>query len=492
MTKRILCAQIKHETNSFSPLPTGLDAFARRDLYFGDAALAANAGTATEVGAFIDAAAEYGWTLVPAVAADATPGGLVTADAWQRFADALVETAQTHGPFDGFLISLHGAMIAEGRPRADADLLAALRGAIGRAPVGIATFDLHGNIDGSTAQHLDGLTVYRTYPHVDVYECGREAAGLLKRALDTGTRPRLVIRQRPLLDGCDHGRSSGALMPRLIELGDRLRPQEGDVVAVFAGFPWGDVPHAGPSVAVTTTGAAAAAVSAAEQLLDEIWRTRATTSLAGVAPAAAVATADVLAMSGRRAVIADFSDNPGGGGQGDATALLRAIIGAPGPAVAVASMWDPATVERAEGAGVGSLFDICLGGSLPEFGGPPIEARAEVLALGPGAFKCEGPIARGKTLDLGRIATLRIGRADIIVASNRFQVTDRNHFRVGGLDPLAYPVLVVKSLQHFRAAFEPIADQIIFADSGALVSRDFQRFPYRQVRRPVWPLDDLA
>lgn len=492
MTKRILCAQIKHETNSFSPLPTGLDAFAQRDLYFGEAALAANAGTATEVGAFIDAAAEYGWTLVPAVAADATPGGLVTAEAWARFADALVVTARNQGPFDGFLISLHGAMIAEGHPRADADLLAALRGAIGSAAIGIATFDLHGNIDESTARHLDGLTVYRTYPHVDVFECGRQAAALLKRAFDTGVRPQIALRQRPLLDGCDHGRSTGALMPSLIDMGDRLRPREGDVVAVFAGFPWGDVPHAGPSVAVTTTGELATAAAVAEQLLDEIWRTRATTSLVGLAPPAAVTAADTAAVRGRRVVIADFSDNPGGGGQGDATALISAVIGAAGPLVAVASVWDPATVECAHRSGVGSVVNICLGGSLPGFGGPPIEARAEVLSVSDGAFQCEGPIARGKTLDLGRIATLRIGRADIIVASNRYQVTDRNHFRIGGLDPLAYPILVVKSLQHFRAAFEPITDQILFADSGGLVSRDFQRFPYRQVRRPIWPLDDLA
>jgi microcystin degradation protein MlrC len=205
-----------------------------------------------------------------------------------------------------------------------------------------------------------------------------------------------------------------------------------------------------------------------------------------------VAEADAVGATGRRAVVADFSDNPGGGGQGDATALLRAVLGIAGPPVAVASMWDPATVEQAAQAGIGAYVDVRLGGSLPEFGGPPIEARALVLGLGDGAFQCEGPIARGKTIDLGRIATLRIGRADIIVASNRFQVTDRNHFRVGGLDPLGYPVLVVKSLQHFRAAFEPIADQILFADSGAVVSRDFARFPYRQVRRPIWPLDELS
>jgi microcystin degradation protein MlrC len=205
-----------------------------------------------------------------------------------------------------------------------------------------------------------------------------------------------------------------------------------------------------------------------------------------------LAAAIAAAADGGRAVVADFSDNPGGGGQGDATALLRAVIDVAGPRVAVASIWDPGTVERAWQAGIGAFVDVRLGGSLSEFGGPPIEARAEVLGLGAGAFECAGPIARGKTLDLGRIATLRIGRADIIVASNRFQVTDRNHFRVGGLDPLEYSILVVKSLQHFRAAFESIADEILFADSGALVSRDFARFPYRQVRRPIWPLDELT
>jgi len=408
---------------------------------------------------------------------------------------ALLDAARQHGPFDGFLLALHGAMVAEGEPAADLALVRAVRQVLGPAPVGIATFDLHANLDLRLAQMLDGAFAYETYPHVDAYECGRAAARLLDDALRGGPRPQLVIARRAQLDGCDHGRSSGSLMPQLLAQAQALRAANPalDAVALCAGFPWADVPHAGPAVAVTHRGDEPAAARCAEALADRIWATREQCSLHTLAPAEAVARACEAARGGGRVVVADFSDNPGGGGSGDATALLRAWLEAPAadpPDAAFVHLWDPESVQRLHDAGAGAVVALAVGGRTDAHrGGAPLPLEGRVVHLGAGEFTCSGPVGRGRRLSIGRTATLAVGRTRVVLASRRLQVTDPEHLRACGLDPAMSGVLMLKSLQHFRAAFEPGAAAVIFADSGGLVSRQFASFAYRRVRRPIWPLD---
>ncbi len=490
MKRCVLCAQVQHETNSFSRQMTGLNAFRQRDYTLGPAILDAYRGTNTEMAAFIAAAERYGWDLVPLVAAEATPSGPVTVDAYAHFTDLLLDAVAEHAP-DAILLALHGAMAAENEPDADGVLASRLRAALPPSAALVVSLDMHANVSDRLAGAADAIVTYRTYPHQDLAETGDRAAVLLERAFSTGSRPTSRVWRLPLLDGCDNGRSGGTVMPRLL---DHARSAErGDIwsLSVFPGFAWADAAHAGPSVVVSGQGIGREPPDVVRRLLSEIWRTRDMRSIAVRTPEEAVDRAIAIARQGGHAVLADFADNPGGGGYGDGTALLALLIRA-GQRAACAPIWDPEAAARAAAGGVGSRLRLEFGGKTDaRFGGGPLSADVEVIGLGDGRFVCEGPMWRGRAIEIGPVATLRIGTVDVLVASRRMQVTEPAYFRCGGIEPTDHGILLLKSHQHFRAAFEPIADEILYPDAGGLVSFDYRALPYRRVRRPIWPLDDV-
>lgn len=169
MSYRVLTGQIMHETNTFSCLLTGLDAYRARYLHYGDDVAEKLRGTQTEIGGILDSAETYGWTLVHPIAANATPSGKVTAEAWAELKGTLTRAAREDGPFDGIYLALHGAMVAETADDAEGDLLEALREIVGPDVPILATLDLHANVTDRMAANANALIAYRTYPHIDQY-----------------------------------------------------------------------------------------------------------------------------------------------------------------------------------------------------------------------------------------------------------------------------------------------------------------------------------
>jgi microcystin degradation protein MlrC len=188
-------------------------------------------------------------------------------------------------------------------------------------------------------------------------------------------------------------------------------------------------------------------------------------------------------------VIADGTDNPGGGAYGDATRVFKALIDAGIDDAAVGTIFDPTAVRAATKAGVGNTVTVDLGGHHDPAFGEPIRVTATVRLLSDGQFINDGPMGKGVRRSMGATAVLRIGGIDVVTISNRLQTIDLQVFLSQGIDPARRKVLVVKSIQHFRAAYAPIAGDIVVVDSGALCSPDPQRFAYAKLRRPVWPLD---
>lgn len=490
---RVLVAQIVHETNTFSRLLADEEAFRRRELILGEDIRDAFANTASELGAFMAAGRRYGWEIVPAVAAEATPSGPVTRTAWQMLLAEVLGRLRRDGPWAGILLALHGAMVAEHDEDADGAIVAAIREIVGPDLPIVATLDLHANVSGRLAGLVQGLIAYRTYPHVDQFERGEDAAALLQQVLQTGRRPRVVLRRGALLDGCDHGRSSGSLMPHLLDIAARRTVGNLAWISLQAGFPWADVPHAGPSVAVTHWEDTAAAEDAAGTLMDAIWQHREESSLQMLSPSEALARARAIVGAGGRVVLADGGDNPGGGGYGDATNLLRALIAADLGRLVFAPIWDPGAATVAAAAGLGSRVRLAIGGNWDSSrGGASLAIEAAVIWAGEASFTCDGPVMRGRRLSLGTSAVLRAGSADIVVTSNRAQVTDRNYLRCVGLHPEDYQVIGIKSFQHFRADFAPIADLVLVVDGGGVITQNLRALGYRRIRRPIWPLDDVA
>ncbi len=491
MSAHILLAQVKHETNTFSRLLTDLDAYQRRGLAYGDEIAVRLGKTRTEMAGFLDAAKKNGWTTIASIAADATPSGTVTAACWAHLQDTIFATIDRAPKIDGVLLSLHGAMVAEGADDAEGALLARLRQRLGKDVPIFATLDLHANVSDAMAAHANGLISYRTYPHIDHYERATQAADLMRRSLAGEIRPRCLVARRPTLSGCNHGRTQSGPMVDFLRQADAFETEKGILaVSVQAGFGWADMSDCGPSVAVTYDGSDVRARQIAEALMDQVWDTRAFDSL----PMASLADAMQEAKNSgdKPLILADTTDNPGGGGYNDATNLLRAMLDAKLDNACFHSICDPEAVAIGTKAGAGANVTLKLGGKIDPVYGAPIDLTARVVTLSDGRFVADGPMNKGVAFAHGPSMVLRAGGIDIVVTSNRLQTADLQALLSVGIDPRAKATIAVKSSHHFRAAYEPIARRVMVVNSGALCSHDLTRFAFAKVRRPVWPLDKIA
>jgi len=494
MARRILCAQFAHETNTFSRLPTTLDDYRRRWLLQGEAIAPRFRGTRTEIGGLLDYAGKTGWELIPVVAANATPSGKLTRETWETIRDMILAGARAAGKVDGVVLALHGAMVTETEDDAEGALLEALRSVVGPDLPIAATLDLHANATPRMARHANALISYRTYPHIDQYERAQQAAALVDRVLDGKAQPRTIVVQPPTISGADHGRTvQPGPMRDLLAKADAFEKEQGiHVVSIQAGFTPADIEWAGPSVAVShDPGMANRARAIAEELSREIWQRRAEETVHYRTVDEVMRAVQGDDGKGGPLVIADGTDNPGGGGYGDATNMLRGLIDGQTKAAAVGHIYDPAAVQAAIKAGIGSTFKVSLGGHIDPSMGAPIEVEAVVQTISDGSFINDGPMGKGTRTEMGPTAVLRVGGVEVIVISNRLQNTDLQTFLSQGIDPRQRRVIVVKSVHHFRAAYAPIAREVIVVDSGALCTPDPRKHKYTKLRRPIWPLDEV-
>ena len=492
MTKRVLTGEVAHETNTFSKVRTDLAAFRRGALLGANEIPAARRGTRTSMGATFEAADKFGWGLLHPILAHANPSGLVTDAAFEHCAELLLADA---GKVDGMLLHLHGAMVTQSYEDGEGELLRRLRAAAGPDVPIVVTLDLHGNITQLMADSASALIAVRTYPHVDYYERAWQAAELLDRAMRGEIRPRTVIAKRPMLRGLDGGRTQTGPMRELIDRGEKLEAEGAAlVVSICAGFTAADIHDIGPSVTVTTDDNNPAGQAIAEAFMDHAWATREFASVKHRSVADAVAYAKAgEAGSERPLVIAEVTDNPGSGHYGDATNLLRAMIAADVQNAVFYPIFDPQAVLDAQAIGVGKRGMISLGGKHDtDAGGAPLQVDAHVVAITDGSFRAFGPMAGGVWRDYGLSVLLRVGGVEICLITNNSQATDLGQLTSLGVDPTRKATIVVKSAHHFRAAFQPIAREVITCDGGGLGAVILRQAGFKNVRRPIWPLDDIG
>jgi microcystin degradation protein MlrC len=482
-----------HETNTFSRVPTDMAMIRRRDYHLDNEIPAAFRGTRSAFGATFEAADKFGWTLVHPVSANPNPSGIVTDAAFEQITATMLDAVDTKGPIDGVLLHLHGAMVSESHEDAEGEFLARLRHRLGPDVPVVVTLDLHANVTQRMADNANALIAYRTYPHIDQHERAWQGAELLERAMQGQIRPRTVIARRPMIYGLDHGRTERGPMAELIARGEALESSgEALVVSICAGFSRANIRDVGPSVTVTVDGDSERAQSIAEEFMDYAWEMRDFTTVKLLPIAEAVALARQSKTGDKPLVVADYTDNPGGGGYGDATAFLRGLVEAGVESVAFHAIYDPEAVQDGMRAGVGAKTTLTLGGKTdPSLGGGPLSLSGEVVCLTNGRFIAYGPMGGGVERNYGPSMVFRVGGIDIIVITNNGQAVDLGQFTSLGIDPTRYRTVAVKSMQHFRAAFEPIAREVILVDTRALCSEIYTPELFTRVRRPIWPLDPI-
>jgi len=475
---RIAVARLWFEGNSFSPTLTGLPELHTREWGEGPAMLARYAGTATELGglaAFL--AARPHWQATALRCTSAQPGGPLTEAAFGGWLAEVLEGLRAGAPWDGVYLSLHGACVAQGEPAADLAILRAVRAVIGATPL-VASFDFHGNMAPEIANLLDGASVYRSYPHLDMAETATRALRLLERRL-AGQALHGAIMKLPVVLHSFHMRSAEGPMSEVWAEAAALESETVLEAAPFGGFAWGDTPHAGPcGMAWATTPQAAQA--AAERVAGAIAARQARFAVTLPGPEAALASA--LAAPPGLVALLDPADNPLSGGVADTPGLLSALVAAGPPVETVfAFLHDPETVALAAATGQGGRAAFRLGGRSTKAFGAPVPLEAVVERLTDGRFVNDGPMERGAPVDLGPSCVLRAGRLAIIVTSRKEAAVDPAFFALHSIDLGATRLLANKAKNHFRAAFAGRCSAILEADCPGPAALDLAGLPFRHV-----------
>ena len=490
----VLTAEFMHESNTFSRYRTDLPQFAIDQLFYGDEAIRVRRDANTELAGFMDVAEPAGWTVVHAVSAHAVPGGRVTKAAYDHIAGVILDAARANkGRLDGVLLGLHGSMVPDFCDDGEGYLLGLLRAELGEEIPIAVTLDLHAMVSEDMVRHAQVFASYKTYPHVDMREIGAHAARILDRAMKGEIAPCTVRAHVPMLDEANAGRTD---IPETLALYDRAREAEADgllAVSVNAGFTGADVSCVGPTVLATYDSrdpqAEAAARRITEDLADAIWHGR--TRKRNVFIEVEEAAAEALAWTGDKPlVIADYADNPGAGSYGDSTALLKGLLDAGVKGAVLSPMVDAEAAKELHRHKEGETVTVTIGGKgAPDFGGGPLTVTGTIRRLSDGAYVGDGPIQGGLAHSFGPTAVIDVDGIEVLVVSEAQQMVDLQQLRAFGIEPTTRRVLALKSMQHFRAAFEPIAGKVIVCDAGALATPRAERRPYVRAPRPLWPLD---
>jgi microcystin degradation protein MlrC len=489
---KVVIAQMKHETNTFSPVPTPLSRFARGGGIppEGKDAYAAFKGTGSAIGAFFDVAEAAGAEMVIPIAANAWPSGPVEDAAFEHIANRIC-AAVAEG-CNAVLLDLHGAMVTQSLDDGEGELLARIRKLAPLVPVGVA-LDMHTNLFPAMVEQATVIAGYQTYPHIDVYETGLRAGRAIFDLLAGRAAPAMAWGNRPMLPHVMRQASDDS-PNRELQARCREMEQQGALAAsVFVGFPHADVPNAGLSAVVVTDGDAALARRWCDELLDRAWRAR----------DAFVYRIEPLADALERArtlqegpvVLLDHYDNAASGGTMDSMAVLAAILDAGLENVAAFAIYDPEAVQQMIRAGVGAQVTLPLGGKLDM---PSIGHKAQsrvvsghVKLICDGRFRNRGPMGRGEQMDMGPSAVLDTGRVEIVVISRHQEPNDYACFTCVGIDPAEKRFLMLKSRVHWRAGFKPITKAVIDCTGVGVCTSDYRTLDFKRVRRPIFPLDAM-
>jgi microcystin degradation protein MlrC len=484
--RRIFTATLGTETNTFSPLPTGLNTFEESCLFrrgsYGNRVPMFGAPLAV----WRRLADARAWHTTESLCAFAVPAGRTVKTVYEAFRDEILADLRAAMPVDAVLLSLHGAMVADGYDDAEGDLLAAVRRTVGPdVPIGVE-FDLHANVSRQKIDAVTAMVLFKEYPHVDVSERAKEVFELIADAVEGKTKPVM---------GWFDCRTVGVFhttrqpMRGFVDRCTALEGHDGVLsISIVHGFPWADVADMGSKIIVITDHDREKAERLARELGREFFQLRQATQprYTTLDDALARVRSHVLP---RPLVLADVSDNSGGGAASDSTFILDAMIKRDVKDAAIGMFWDPMVVRLAFEAGEGARLDVRLGGKLSPASGPPLDLRVTVTALKRDAYVLFGE--RDKSfLSVGDMAALSVDGIVVVCNTRRQQCLSLDCFTNLGIDPSSQRVIVVKSMQHFYAAFAPVASEILYVALPGTVPPDFQALRYVKASKNQWPFVD--
>lgn len=483
---KILIAGFLHETNTFCPNPTHFQDFEQPDAYpgltLGEDILQVFRHNNIVLTGFIEEAERLGHELIPIAWCSAPPYGIVTQATFNSIADIICDGVRAHPHLDALFLDLHGAMVSEVSQDAEGELLSRIRAIVGKTlPIAIA-LDLHANVSQTMFQLCDHMEIYRTYPHVDMYDTGIRSALALDTLIEAETPYKKCFYKLPFLipltSQCTLIEPAKGIYRYLNELN-----QKHDVMLSCAlGFSLADIFDCGPAIVGYGTDQTTIDL-ACKQLTQFMMSHKREFKLNVVNAEKAVEEAVELAKTAALPIIiADTQDNPGGGGTSDTTGMLRALLKAGASEAYIALLHDSTVAEHAHAVGVHNEMVVELGEKTGLPHDQPFHGRFRVEALGNGKFEGTGAYYRHVPFDLGPMALLQIEGVHVLVSSRKIQAADQAIFRHLGVEPSDCKILVLKSSVHFRADFSEIAEKIIVATAPGLCTANLHELAYKNLR----------
>ena len=487
---KFFIAHFATETNTFAAAPTGLGDFEGIGIFHGDASRRDPEGTGSFLRFLRGLIEADGGEVVESLCTLAQPGGRTVRHVYEALRDEILADLRAALPVDAVQLLLHGAMAAEGYDNCEGDLAARIRDIVGPdVAVGIE-LDLHCHFTRQLHAAADVVIAFKEYPHTDTEERGRELYRLLSDTVARRVRPVTAVFDCKMM-GLWHT-TREPMRGFVARMGEAER--EPGVLSVSLGhsFPWGDVPEAGAKLWVVTDNDPDLARAVAERLGREFWslRERSGPEVVGIDDALddahghALAAAADVAPGGGPVVLADISDNPGGGAAGDSTFILRRLIERGIANVALGAIWDLGAVHICRSAGVGAQLDLRVGGKCGPASGQPVDLRVTVRAVV--ANHSQG--ALGARERLGDCVWVEAANGlHLLLSSIRTQTYGTDAFTGIGIDLVDKAFVVVKSTQHFYADFAPLARKVYYVSTPGAMDFDFAAIPYRLFPLDHWP-----
>jgi microcystin degradation protein MlrC len=494
--RRVLIAMMKHETNTFSPVPTDLQRFRDWGLHEDEDVVTAYRGTNHPIAAYIDLADEMKAEIVSPVAAEAMPSGYVQKEAYAYLTGRILDAVRSKGPFDAILLDLHGAMVPDGMEQGgEGPLLSAIRKLAPKTPIGV-TFDMHGNMTQETMDNADVVLCYKHYPHTDMAEVGRTTASIIKRMIAGEVKPVISWGQAGILAQTLRMGTADEPMKTAQQMTRRAEKQKGILAAsVFGGFPMADIPDAGLSVVIVADGDRKKADKTRDTILTYCREQKKEW----------IYNHEKLSQAVRRAsgannfpvILLDHADNVGSGGTSDSMMVIKEVLRQKLDGVAVATVYDPDAVKAMAAAGIGATVTLDLGGKsdMPSIGhrAEPLRLTGKVKRLSDGEWIVRGPMYTGSKVTSGPTAVFETGpegaRMQIVVTSLHHEPWDAGIFTHIGIDPQHCKYVLLKSRIHYRAGFEQFAKMTVTLDGIGVTTSDNRLLKFTRLKRPIYPLD---
>ena len=478
---RVFTASLAVETNTFSPMITGREAFMERSYFPPGKHPNHPVISASPLWVLRRVGKERGWTVIEGLVTGAQPAGTIVRSVYEEFRDDILSQLRAAMPVDMVLLGLHGAMVADGYDDCEGDVLKRVREIVGPGVVVSAELDPHCHLSDLMVKSADLLIAYKEFPHTDYLERAEELVAISEQIAAKKVKP------TPAVYDCRMINSYPTSREPMRSYVDRIMAMEGKngivSISVAHCYPYADVPDLGTKILVYTDNDPAKAAALAKTLGQELIGMRDTVRPPFLSIDAAL-DKGVAANSGP-VVIAEPSDNAGGGAPSDSTFVLKRMMERGIRDAAIAPVWDPIAVKMCFAAGDGAEFELRFGGKMGPFSGTPVDGKVRVIKCVANATQSQGSSIHY----LGDAASIEIEGIAVVLITNRQQAWGPDLFSNLGVDPTKRKIVVVKSTNHFFAEYSKIASDVLYMDGPGALPRNFNLVPYTKVKRPIWPLD---